>query len=209
MSSELTIQKLKEVQVDIREIKKKGVNFRDTTEFCAWRDKATKWLKLGLPYSQGELDMLNSLGFAVRRMGMGDGYDYDDQEQWDKDCDRALHLLGSAIENIELGLVPEKSSEPIGEGQRRRTSRDASGGVQIGQASTVVLGNSNTVSIVDSITVGNLLEALEKEIQAKVADPKEKEGLLQKLRGVSANPSIAQVVGQSLGHLLRTISGAQ
>ena len=202
----LVIQKLKEFRDKIPEIKEKEVTYHTTAEFDAWRAKGIKWLKLGLPFTKDELVAFERLYFAVRRVREGP-YDYDqeDQQEYEEDCDRAADLINSAVENIEMGLIPEAAGQV--EPPRRGRGSARYGEVSIAQAGTVIMGDENVVSIVDSITISDFLNALEKEIEAKVADPDEKKGLLQKIKAISENPITNTVIGQTVGAVIRGYFG--
>src|SRR5207247_1661980 len=131
-------------------IKSRGVAFIDTAEYSGWKGQIEKWLKLGLPHTHDEYEKYKHMHFCVFRVrGYGEsGYDYDDQEQFDKDCDITIQVLNSAIENLEMDLVPETQAKP--EPPKRTRGSSKYSGVNIAQAGTVVMGDSNTVSIVDS-----------------------------------------------------------
>ena len=201
---ELVIQKLQEVRDKIPEMKPKGVMFRGTAEFSAWRNAGAKWLKLGLPHTRDELEQFQYvLDFAVLRVREGpDDYDYEDQEAYEKDCELAVSILNSAIENLQIELVTES---PRAEATQKREREHPKYGV--GQAETVIMGEGNIVNIVDTITVSDFLNVLEREIEAKVADAEEKKGLRQRLKEISQNPAANTVMGQALGALLRGAFG--
>ena len=201
MDSERLTQKLGEVRNQIPAIKNHGVKFSNTAEFEVWKNGVIKWLKLGLPNTSDEVQRFQSMDF-----GYYDDFHADqDQQQYEKDCDITTHLLDSAIENIEEGLVPGASEHTKTAGRTKRDSKY--GGVNITKAETVVMGDSNIVSIVDSITISGLLEILEKEIQAKVTDPDQKTGLIQSLKALSTNPTFTTILSQTLGQVLRGASG--
>ena len=206
MSKDLVIAKLKQIQETIPEIRKKGVGFRRTADFTIWKETGIKWLKLGLPHTQDELQRFKWLGFAVARVRMGpDDYDRRDQAEYEKDCDHAIHLFTSAIENLEMGLVPEAPKPAEVESRGRKPSKY--GGVSIAQAGTVVMGDSNIVSIVDSITISDFLNLLEKEIETKIVDRDQRKSLIQRLKELSENPTVTTVLGQTLGQVLRSAFG--
>lgn len=204
-SKELVIQKLKEVRDKIPEIKAQGLPFRDTVGFSDWRDTGTKWLKQGGAYTKAELwKFEHVLHFAVSRVREGpDDYDYEDQEEYEKDCDRAASILNSAIENLEMELEPPKEEARKAE----RGPRSKYGGVTITEVDTVVIGEGNVLNIDKSITISDFLNVLEKEIEAKVTDAEQKKGLLQKLKEISQNPAANTVMGQALGAILRGAFG--
>jgi len=206
MSRDHVISKLKEIRDGLPEIRKKGVMFRRTAEFRIWNDTVIKWLSLGLPNTQEELKKVKFLDFAVSRVRMGsEDYDYEDQQEYEKDCEHTIYLISSAIENLEMGLVP---GEPkAAETPRRERAPSKYGGVSIAQAGTVVMGDSNVVSIVDSITISDFLNVLEKEIEAKVVDAEQRKSLLQKVKELSQNPTFTTVLGQTLGQVLRAAFG--
>ena len=114
MTNIQVVPKLPEVKTQIPGIKAKGVPHRQSVEFRAWQEKGIKWLKLGLPHTSFELQQFGDLHFRILRMrAYGEsGYDHDDHEQYVKDCGRAVTILESAIENIEMDLVPEAPDEP-------------------------------------------------------------------------------------------------
>ena len=129
-----------------------------------------------------------------------DDYDYQDQEEYEKDCDRAASILNSAIENLEMELEPPKEEAT----QKRGRERPQYG---VGRAETVIMGEGNIVNIVDTITISDFLNVLEKEIEAKVTDAEQKQGLLQKIKEISQNPAANTVMGQALGAMLRGAFG--
>jgi len=106
-----------------------------------------KSLKLGLPHTQRELVQFESLDFRIIRAR---GYDYADQEKYDRDCGRAVTSWESAIENIEMNLVPEVPEAP--QARPNRAAGSQYRGVNIAQAGTVVMGDRNIVAKIDSIT---------------------------------------------------------
>jgi len=97
------------------------------------------------------------------------GYDHDDHEQYVKDCGRAVTILESAIENIEMDLVPEAPDEL--QPRTKKTGGSKFGGVSIAQVGTAVMGDKNIFAKIDSINVFDFLKILEKEVQEKVQDP--------------------------------------
>jgi len=201
------IERLKELKDQIPGIKSKGVEYLDSAEFKAWRDKVVKWLKLGFPHTHDEHEKFTDLHFQIFRMrGFGEErYDYDDLETYKHDCDLAVTILDSAIENIEMDLVPETPQES--NTGKKRSSGSKFGGVNIAQAGTVVMGDKNIVAKIDSITVSDFLKVLESQIQEQVQDPQQKATLLQKIEDISRNPAANTVLGQTLGHILRVLMG--
>ena len=133
------------------------------------------------------------------------GYDHDDHEQYVKDCGRAVTILESAIENIEMDLVPEAPDEP--QPRTKKTGGSKFGGVSIAQVGTVVMGDKNIFAKIDSINVFDFLKILEKEVQEKVQDPQQKATLLQKVRDISQNPAMNTILGQTIGQILRRMMG--
>ncbi len=202
---DLVIQKLKEVRDRIPEVKAQGVMFRDTAEFSEWRDTGTKWLKLGLPNTSAELEkFLYVLEFAVARVREGpDDYDEEDEEAYANDCDRAVSIVNSAIENLEMELVTEPPKVEVKGGRERPKYRD----VTISEVDTVVLGDRNVVSIVDSITISDFLNILDREVEANVADPDQKRGLRQKVKELLENPAFNTILGMTVGTVLRGTFG--
>ena len=202
---ELVIQKLQEVRDKIPEIKARGVLFRETAAFSEWMDNGTKWLKLGLPHTKDECEkFMYYIPFAVGRVRDGpDDYDEADQEEYEKDCDRAASTLKSAIENLEMDLVTEPKTEA--EATQKRGRERPQYGVE--RAETVIMGEGNIVNIVDTITISDFLNVLEREIEAKVTDVEQKKGLRERLKEISQNPAANTVMGQALGALLRGYFG--
>ena len=209
MATTQVTTKLEEVKSQIPGIKAKGVEHRRSADFHAWKEKGIKWLKLGQPHTSHELKQFENLvfmNFRVRAWGEGDGYDDDDEDQYEKDCDLAINILDSAIENIEGDLVPgDREKQPPSRQKRGEGSKF--GGVNIAQAGTVVMGDKNIVAKIDSITVSDFLKVLEKEIQEKVQDPQHKTTVLQKVKAISQNPAVNTVLGQTIGQILRSMSG--
>ena len=200
MDKDTVIQKLEECLAGIPDTKKRGVSFVEAAEFQAWKESITKWLKLGCPHTQDQLATFKSLSFHVLRLRRrGETHDTADQERYEKDCDHTVYLLKSAIENLQLDLIPQSEARyhPVSSVE----------GVSIGQAGTVVLGDGNVVAHVDSITISDFMNALEGEINAKVTDESKRRGLIQTLRTLSNNPTVAQIFGQTLGQFLRSTFG--
>ena len=200
------IQKLHQAGTQLGAIKSKGVEYRDDTEFSAWKDKGIKWLKLGGQHTSHEFNQFKGLmfmSFTVRPFGT-DRYYHEDQQEYEKDCNRAIAILNSAIENIEMDLIPETPTEHRG---RAKTGGSEFGGVNIAQAGTVVMGDKNIVAKIDSITVSDFLKVIEKEIHEKVQEPQQKTTLLQKVKDISQNPAVNTGLGQTIGQILRSMSG--
>ncbi len=207
MDKNTIIQKLTALRAESLEIKGRGLDFSQTAEFQVWKEKVMKWLRLGLPHTEYELQSIKRL-FASLYVTDDEDDDGEDRRQYEKDCDLAAHLLESAVENLKLGLmpgIPEKKIGPSSPKESRATRRVD--GVSIGQAGTVVLGNRNVVTIADSITISDFMNALEREIRTKVTNPVEQRGLIDRVKALSGNPTVAQILGQTLGQFLRTTFG--
>lgn len=204
MDKNQIIEKLRAIQLEFSQIKDHGVAFVDEAEFTALRQKVIKWLKL-LPNTKDELNSFHMLTFWVPRMrpdfgGGGPRYDAQDQNQYEKDCDRTILILDSAIENLEMDLVT--ASEPSGTREERK-GPSRYGGIKIDQAGTVVMGDENIVAVIESVTISQLLTKLEKQIEDNAIDPQEKEGLLEKLREIASHPLLVTILNQTLGQFLR------
>ncbi len=207
MDKSLLVQKLKEFHVDVPNIKAHGVSSIETAEFQAWQEKITKWLKLACPHTATELQAFGELHFHFPRLRRrGEGSDSTDQERYERDCDRVASLLESAIENLEMDLIPGGVIREQPSPSRARPI-PCPEGIHIGQAETVVLGDRNVVTIADSITISDFMNALEREIRTKVTNPVEQQGLIDKVKALSGNPTFAQILGQTLGQFLRTTFG--
>lgn len=202
MPNEQVVQRLKEVKAKIPEIRSKEVEYRDSPEFDEWKEKVIKWLKLGGPHTSSELAQFKELTFESIGVAAFDEDEYfeEDQDQYEYDCDRAVAILKSAIENIRENLVPETAAEPK---FRAKVGGSNFGEVNIAQAGTVVMGDKNIVTKIDSITVFDFLKMLENEIQEKVQNPRQKTTLLEKIKEFSKNPTVTTVLGQTLGQILR------
>ena len=203
---DMVIQRLRQLQEEIPALKAEGVNYRQTAEFSRWRDGLGKWLQLGLPYTQREQGKIQSLSYCVVRIRLktrtrGGGYDQDDEAAYQRDLDRAHNLIDSAIENVELDLVPEQPKAPAE--PKRGRKREEPRSVSVGEARTVIVGDSNIISIIDTITVSDFLSSVRKEIDTKVDDEDKKRGLLQKFKEVSEHPMVTTILGQTLGDVLR------
>ena len=199
---ELVIQKLREVRDKIPEMKQKDVPYLTTAEFDDWKNTGIKWLKQGQPHTDDELFNFRHL-FATWRIIRTRGPSYTDEDQWayENDCDRAVSILNSAIENLENDLVVTES--PTQEAIRGGRERSKYGGVTITDVDTLVIGEGNILNLDKSITISDFLNVLEREIEAKVTDAEQKKGLLQKLKEISQNPAVNTVLGQALGTFLR------
>ena len=189
MPNEQVVQRLKEVKAKIPEIRSKEVEYRDSPEFDEWKEKVIKWLKLGGPHTSSELAQFKELTFESIGVAAFDEDEYfeEDQDQYEYDCDRAVAILKSAIENIRENLVPETAAEPK---FRAKVGGSNFGEVNIAQAGTVVMGDKNIVTKIDSITVFDFLKMLENEIQEKVQDPRQKTTLLEKIKEFSKTPPL-------------------
>ena len=208
MDKDTVIQKLEECLAGIPDTKKRGVSFVEAAEFQAWKESITKWLKLGCPHTQDQLATFKSLSFHVLRLRRrGETHDAADQERYEKDCDHTVYLLKSAIENLQLDLIPQSEAQDHPVSATRELRSVTREGVNIGQAGTVILGDGNVVANVDSITISDFMNALEREINAKVTDKSKRHGLIQTLRTLSSNPTVAQIFGQTLGQFLRSAFG--
>ena len=136
MPNEQVVQRLKEVKAKIPEIRSKEVEYRDSPEFDEWKEKVIKWLKLGGPHTSSELAQFKELTFESIGVAAFDEDEYfeEDQDQYEYDCDRAVAILKSAIENIRENLVPETAAEPK---FRAKVGGSNFGEVNIAQAGTV------------------------------------------------------------------------
>ena len=206
MDKELVIRKLKEYQSQITELKKSHVSERWASRFENWHSSLIKWLKLGLPHTQSELEEIQHKSYEVPRGHLGrDDYDSDDQREYRNDLEKTDHLISSAIENIEIGLVPDKPNEPE-EIKKGRGSKY--GGVNINRANTILMGDHNFVSAVQSVTISEFLEVLQNQIEKNVGDSEQKKGILQKLKEISENPTVTTILDQTLGQILKSTFGS-
>lgn len=180
----LLLQNLKEASYKIREIKSGGLKFRDSPEFKTWWDTTYRWLKRGADHTSNESISFAKLDFT----GKTSHFHHDaanDLKIYQEACDRAKIYLNSAIENIENNLIDRPS-------------------LHIQSAGKVIFGDSKTIKIVQSISIREVLEALENEIEAKVSDPEERKGLHENIKGIFQSPLSKTVLNQSLSEFLKT-----
>ncbi len=201
---DMVIKRLRQLQAEIPALKEKGVYFLKDPQFDTWHNNLVKWLKVGLPHTKMELDDIEYRIYSVVRFG-SPGYDSDDETEYQRDLEITHNLIDSAIENIELDLVPEQPKEPAE--PKRGRKREEPRSVSVGEAGTVIVGDSNIISIIDTITVSDFLSSVKKEIETKVDDEDKKRGLLQKFKEVSEHPMITTILCQTLGDVLRRYFG--
>jgi hypothetical protein len=206
MDKELIIGKLKDYQSQITELKKRDVSDRWGAQFENWHSSLLKWLKLGLPHTQSELAEIQRKSYMVPRGHMGsDDYDSDDDREYKNDLEKTDHLINSAIENIEIGLIPDRPNEPENV-KRGRGSKY--GGVNINRADTILMGDHNLVNAVNSVTISDFLTVLQSQIEKKVAGSEQKKGILQKLKDISENPTVTTILDQTVGQILKSTFGS-
>jgi hypothetical protein len=183
----LILQKLKEARDQIGKTKSGGLKFRDSSEFKTWWDTTYKWLKKGADRTSNESISFANLDFT----GTTSHFHHDpanDLKNYQEACDRAKSYLDSAIENIENNLVDKPS-------------------VHIQAAGKVIVGDNNTIQMVQSISIREVLEALENEIESKVSDPEERKDLHEKIKGIFQSPLSNPVLNQSLSEFLKKYFG--
>lgn len=201
MTTEAIIAKLKELRGCIPAHKEKGVNFRDSEEFEVWQESTKKWLALAGPQAAKEYEHFRYLSYDVSRIRMGSGYDHHDQEAYARDLQTANVQLGSAIENLEMGLSipadePSRPGSKVGRTQNFHIKADS-----------VIVGDHGQVTINQEVTVAHIFKALESEVEKRVIDPAEKRGLLAKLKEITSNPMMAGIVAQAASALFKTLAG--
>ncbi|MFI5303738.1 MAG: hypothetical protein ACHQYP_02975 [Nitrospiria bacterium] len=196
----LVLQKLKEARDTIPEIKSGGLKFRDSSKFKAWWDNTCKWLRRGADHTSNESISFANLDFTGRASHFHHDPSYD-LKLYQEGCDWAKIYLDSAIENIENNLVnrPSVKHEPKKEEEGGLNPRE----VNIQSAGKVIVGDSNTFRIVQSISIREVLKALENEIEAKVSDPAERKGLHKKINGILQSPLTNTILSQSLSEFLK------
>ncbi|MBI1823494.1 MAG: hypothetical protein HY200_05160 [Nitrospirae bacterium] len=177
------LQKVKEARDYIAETKSGGLNFRDSPEFKTWWDSTYKWLKKGADLTSNESISFANLDFT----GKTSHFHHDPKNElknYQEACDKARIYLKSAIENIENNLADRRS-------------------VHIQSSGKVIIGDHSIIKFVQSISIGEILEALENEIEAKVSDPGEKKSLQEKIKGIFQSPLSNSVLNQSLSEFLK------
>src|ERR1700693_3380886 len=179
----LVLQKLKEASDKIGEIKSGGLKFRDAPEFKTWWDTTYKWLKRGVDHTSNESISFATLDFTGKTSHFHHN-PANDLKNYQEACDRAKIYLNSAIENIENNLVDRPSRH-------------------IQSTGKVIVSASNTIKIVHSISIREVLEALENEIEAKVSDPEERKDLHEKIKGIFQSPLSNTLLNQSLSEFLK------
>lgn len=204
----LLTSKLLELKLATYRMKEKdGPKFINTAEFSAWEDKVMKWLAAGHPYTASEQRSFRSVAFrslaSASRMAVDD-WECQAKDDYIKYCDRTISILESAIENIQLGLITEDAdSKP-----KKVERQNASSGryeTNISRADTIVLGDGNIINRIDSITVTDFLNTLERQMSGKDTSSDEVKGIFQRIRELSKNPSFANVLGQTVGQFIRRI----
>lgn len=183
----LVLQKLKEARDKIEETKSAGLKFRDSPEFKTWWDNTYKWLKRGSDHTSNESISFANLDFTGRTSHFHHDPSYD-LKIYQEACDRARIYLKSAIENIENNLEGRPS-------------------VNIQSAGKIIVGDNNTIKMVQSISIREVLEALENEIEDKVSDPEERKGLHEKIKGIFQSPLSNTMLNQSLAEFLKKYFG--
>lgn len=103
---------------------------------------------------------------------------------------RAIELL----ESLQATELPKQPAKPA-------TAPATPQSISV-QNGTVVFGNNNTVS---NVTVKDMLETLQNEIQATVPESEEKRGALSALKALTSNETVNTVIGQTLGAFLAHI----
>ena len=206
MDKELIIGKLKDYQSQIPDLKNNQVSQVRGSRFKNWHSSLVKWLKLGLPHTQSELAEIQHKHFLVSRARMGpNDYDSKDRTEYDNQLEITDHLINSAIENIEMGIVPDRQSEPENIKKGRGSKY---GGVNINRADTILMGDHNFVNAVQTITISEFLTVLQNQIEKTVADSEQKKGILQKLKEISENPTVTTIFDQTLGQILKSTFGS-
>ncbi|MFI5352391.1 MAG: hypothetical protein ACHQZS_05440 [Candidatus Binatales bacterium] len=200
VDTKVVIERLNRALARVPEYRAKGVSFTDTPEFSNWiEEDVSKWLKAGGPHCADQLDRLHRTHFSSMVISLrGPRFTSADQEAYDQGMGATAGLLESAIENLELGLAhepPASSRRAPGEGGAKF------GAITIDRAESVVVGDKNVLHIT-KLTVGQLLIALEREIETRIPEP-ERRGLVQRLKDLTQNPSFASILATTAGELLR------
>jgi hypothetical protein len=197
VTKNLILQKLKELKDQIPFLKERRVTYKDTPEFKSWETSLKKWLLQGGADTHREYEAIEHLDYQMLRMGHP-GYDRLDEQQYQSNLDDVLVALTSGIENLEMGLpaIPERKNGSI----RKH------GDVTI-NAQNVAFGDNSNVTITNNITLANILEILEKEIESKVNEPEEKRRLLGGLRDFMKHPLTTAITAQGIAALLKAYTG--
>src|SRR5713101_7642695 len=180
MDPALIVQKLSGLQARIPEFKGKHLPFLGNSEFSNWHSSLIKWLKLGLPYTAGELKSIEEWRCVLVNLG-GPRHNPDGERVYQNFLDVTSHAIDSAIENLENGFIPE---QPELQTEEKKGNHSKYGGVNVGQANTVVVGDSNLITMVNEVTIKDFLTILEREVDKKAGDVEEKKGLVQKLKEI-------------------------
>jgi hypothetical protein len=183
----LVLQKLKAARDNIVGTKSGGLKFRDSPEFKTWWDTTYKWLKRGADHTSNESISFANLDFTGKTSHFHHDPSYD-LKIYQEACDRAQIYLESAIENIENNIVNRPSVHIQAEGK-------------------VNFADFNTIKIVQIISIREVLEALENEIEGKVSDAAEKKALHENIKGILQNPISNTILNQSLSEFLKKYFG--
>jgi hypothetical protein len=201
------IDRLKKLLADIPGLKSKGSRQRDSVEFRKWRESTEKWLNAGGPSTAEQLERIKGLDFASLQMrGFGEEEylpEDEDAEEYIKDLENAEIFIESAIENLELKLIPR---------ERKQTTDDDAGKSKYGkmtinQPGQVFVGDSNTVNF-QNLSLRDIFISLEKEIENKVSDQNEKRKLLDRLKELVNSPLINTLLSQTIGAIFKSQAGA-
>ncbi|MBI4063984.1 MAG: hypothetical protein HY401_06740 [Elusimicrobia bacterium] len=199
MEKNIVVSKLKKLQEKIPDLKSKGVLHQQTADFEDWFESVSSWLTKGKPYATDEIERFKKLNFSSITFGLGGrSFSQDDQRLYNKALEGASLILDAAIENLEEGW-----SAPSDDSRNGAVGPN----VKVGNAQAVIVGDRNTTSIANTITVGDFLKVLERQVQNAEGDPKQKTELAQKLKDFAKHPLAVTTIGQTLGHVLRTFSG--
>lgn len=195
MEKEQLIERLRELRVRVEEFKLKGVPFSEDAIFKKWNNDIVRFLRLGSPHTEQEVEDVKDLWFRSHVFSMGGGYSQGDQRCFIQDLDAVGNALDAAIENISLNLVPYTGEVNAAKEHHAKPS------VVVHSAETVITGNQNTVNI-NSLTVNDFIRCLGNEIDKQVKDTDSKEGLRAQLTALAKHPAFTPLMTLGLKQVL-------
>lgn len=187
--AELLKQKIKQCLESIPDHQAMQFQHRESKEFSRWLESSRKWLRFAGPVCAYEHERFQALQFRYNPTVWFSGADFS-QENYSKyraDLETAGTLLESALENLELGIVPSQADLP---------------------APQVQITNLQTLNVaLQHVTLTQLMEHALREAESKTQDPAEKQTLRQKWADLTQNQTFASVVGSTLGEVLKGVIG--
>jgi len=125
--------------------------------------------------------------------------DYHARRLHEEAMDKAIEFL-EALKG-EPRVVAQRPQEPAATAHSSRT-RDARYGNITISGGTVVFGDGNSIH---QVTVKQLVEALQKEVQEKVPESEEKRTVLKTLKQLATSETFTSVAGSMISEILRRV----